>query len=422
MKCPICGKDVELQKKQIGTSETGEPVFNEYAVCRDCKKQWNLDKQRARKIAAKKAAEAENKVSPAPDAAVKKETPDTEASAKKKSVSSESTPKKKTAETESAPKKKTAGSGDMPKKKSSHDRPDAKRRTSESGSSSKSESDEEKSREKTGGKSRSKSASHSARSKEDMNKEGTPVKKPVKKRTVQHSEDENEQKYGNIPSEKVRAKKEKAVRKGYEDMLATDPDRKPVRKKKSSSSEKTKETSESSALKKSESSRHKEDINTSKKKPEPEIDEYDDYEDDYDDYAPRFKAVRIILGILSLLGFAFFIYRGFVTGLNADDGSTSGMNYIIVALCLLVAALLYFIMKNRATIFAFLLPMLFYLGSAVFAFLQREDDMQLLIATVAGAVLAVLSLIFAILSRGGDDYYDDDEDYEDAFEEDHDNY
>ena len=38
MKCPICGKDVELQKKQIGTSETGEPVFNEYAVCRDCKK------------------------------------------------------------------------------------------------------------------------------------------------------------------------------------------------------------------------------------------------------------------------------------------------------------------------------------------------------------------------------------------------
>ena len=86
MKCPICGKDVELQKKQIGTSETGEPVFNEYAVCRDCKKQWNLDKQRARKMAAKKAAEAENKVSPAPDAAVKKETPDTEASAKIKSV------------------------------------------------------------------------------------------------------------------------------------------------------------------------------------------------------------------------------------------------------------------------------------------------------------------------------------------------
>ena len=29
MKCPICGKDVELQKKQIGTDENGEPIFNE---------------------------------------------------------------------------------------------------------------------------------------------------------------------------------------------------------------------------------------------------------------------------------------------------------------------------------------------------------------------------------------------------------
>ena len=63
MKCPICGKDVELKKKQIGTDENGEPVFNEYAICRDCKKQWNLDKQRAKKMAAKKAA-AEQKEEP----------------------------------------------------------------------------------------------------------------------------------------------------------------------------------------------------------------------------------------------------------------------------------------------------------------------------------------------------------------------
>ena len=56
MKCPICGKDLELQKKQIGTNENGDPIFNEYAICRDCRKQWNLDKQRAKKMAAKKAA------------------------------------------------------------------------------------------------------------------------------------------------------------------------------------------------------------------------------------------------------------------------------------------------------------------------------------------------------------------------------
>ena len=58
MKCPICGKDVELKNRQVGTDENGEPVFNEYAVCRDCKKQWNLDRQRAKKMAAKKAAAA----------------------------------------------------------------------------------------------------------------------------------------------------------------------------------------------------------------------------------------------------------------------------------------------------------------------------------------------------------------------------
>ena len=47
--------------------------------------------------------------------------------------------------------------------------------------------------------------------------------------------------------------------------------------------------------------------------------------------------------------------------------------------------------------------------------------MQILIGAIAGAVLAVVSLILAIVSRGGDDYEDEDE-YDDPFEEDHDNY
>ena len=56
MKCPKCGKDVILQKKQVGVDENGNPVLNEYAICKDCKKQWNLDKQRAKKSAPKPAA------------------------------------------------------------------------------------------------------------------------------------------------------------------------------------------------------------------------------------------------------------------------------------------------------------------------------------------------------------------------------
>ena len=38
MKCPICGNKLEIKNKQIGTDNSGDPVFNEYAVCRDCKK------------------------------------------------------------------------------------------------------------------------------------------------------------------------------------------------------------------------------------------------------------------------------------------------------------------------------------------------------------------------------------------------
>ena len=76
MKCPICGKDVELKNRQVGTDENGEPVFNEYAVCRDCKKQWNLDRQRAKKMAAKKAAApAEKQLKPDTEQRLKRPDP-----------------------------------------------------------------------------------------------------------------------------------------------------------------------------------------------------------------------------------------------------------------------------------------------------------------------------------------------------------
>ena len=62
MKCPICGKELELMKKKVGTDENGSPILNQYAVCRDCKKQWNLDKQRANN--ANKKKEKEEKAAP----------------------------------------------------------------------------------------------------------------------------------------------------------------------------------------------------------------------------------------------------------------------------------------------------------------------------------------------------------------------
>lgn len=68
--------------------------------------------------------------------------------------------------------------------------------------------------------------------------------------------------------------------------------------------------------------------------------------------------------------------------------------------------------------------MLFYLASAGFAFLKRGSELELLIVAGVSAAFAVISLILGIASRGGDYYYEDDdedEDYEDPFEDEHDN-
>lgn len=382
MKCPICGKDVELQKKQIGTDENGEPIFNEYAVCRDCRKQWNLDKQRAKKMAAKKAAAGQSE-----DSAKKAPQRTTEDAAPKKKPSEEAAAKKRTAADGAAPRKRPAGEAASGKRPADGT---VRRRPKPADGAPKSTAEDS----------------------------DTPAKKPVKKRVVRReapAEGEAQQ-YGNIPPENVRVKREKAARRGYEDMLATDPEHKPLKKKKAVIDDI--DTDENESVN-SESARQTAEAKAAPKVPEPEVDDYDDDDYDYEDEA-RFRPGRIFLGIISLLGFGFFIYRGFVTGLSSTgDNASAGMTYIILALCLLVSALLYLIMQNKSTVFAFLLPMIFYIGTGVFAFLRRGDSMELFIAAIACAVLAVLSLILAILSRGGDDY--DDDDYEDAFEDEHDN-
>lgn len=382
MKCPICGKDVELQKKQIGTDENGEPIFNEYAVCRDCRKQWNLDKQRAKKMAAKKAAAGQSE-----DSAKKAPQRTTEDAAPKKKPSEEAAAKKRAAADGAAPRKRPAGEAASGKRPADGT---VRRRPKPADGAPKSTAEDS----------------------------DTPAKKPVKKRVVRReapAEGEAQQ-YGNIPPENVRVKREKAARRGYEDMLATDPEHKPLKKKKAVIDDI--DTDENESVK-SESARQTAEAKAAPKIPEPEVDDYDDDDYDYEDEA-RFRPGRIFLGIISLLGFGFFIYRGFVTGLSSTgDNASAGMTYIILALCLLVSALLYLIMQNKSTVFAFLLPMIFYIGTGVFAFLRRGDSMELFIAAIACAVLAVLSLILAILSRGGDDY--DDDDYEDAFEDEHDN-
>ena len=381
MKCPICGKELELKNKQIGTNENGDPIFNEYAICRDCKKQWNLDKQRAKRAAAKKAAQAasENKDAPVKERAQTHETP-----VKKPAPKAETPDKKAVLEKEGTVKKAA------PKKSAPSRKPASKQEAAVKKSTGKEEEQVRKPAPKR-------------RPRPDAEDSDKPAKKPVKKRRTEDSEPAEEKRYSNIPPEKVRTKREKAARKSYGDMLETGTiDKKAVKKKKKQLEDETSEIRR----------------NTQNKKYEAEVDEYDD--DEYYDDVPRFRPMRIILGILSLAAFGYLIYRGFVTGLadTTEGGAvSSGMTFVILALCMLVSALLYFIMQKKNTVLAFILPMIFYLGAAVFAFIQRGDDLQLLIAAIAAAVLAVISLILAITSRGGG--YDDEDDYDDAFEDDY---
>lgn len=389
MKCPICGKDLDLQNKQIGTSENGDPIFNEYAICHSCKKQWNLDKQRAKKIAAKKAAEEKAKAEAEARAAEEKAKAEAAARAAEEKAKAE-------AAARAAEEKAKADAATRAAEEKRAARREAKARARKEAiaclAADKGISEEEAER---------------------ILKERARARKAAAQKAATDAtatDNSEEQKYGNIPAEEIRDKREKAVRKGYEDMLATDPDSKAAKKKK-------KEEAETAKAKEDVKSRKMDDYDNEKSSD----DEDDEYE--YVDEYPRFRPGRIILGIISLLAFGFCIYKGFVTGLStsgADVTSAPGMNYVIVALCMLVTALLYFIMNNRDTLFAFLIPMIVYIGSAVFAFLKHGDEFELLILAGVSGVLAVISLILAIASRGGDDY-DDEDDYDDPFEEEHDN-
>ena len=404
MKCPICGKDLDLQNKQIGTSENGDPIFNEYAICHSCKKQWNLDKQRAKKIAAKKAAEEKAKAEAEARAAEEKAKAEAEARAAEEKAKAE-------AEARAAEEKAKAEAAARAAEEKA--KAEAAARAAEEKRAARREAKARARKEAIARLAADKGISEEEA--ERILKERARARKAAAQKAAtaptDATDDSEEQKYGNIPAEEIRDKREKAVRKGYEDMLATDPDSKAAKKKK-------KEEAETAKAKEDVKSRKMDDYDDAKSSDDEDDDEYE-YVDEY----PRFRPGRIILGIISLLTFGFCIYKGFVTGLStsgADVTSASGMNYVIVALCMLVTALLYFIMNNRDTLFAFLIPMILYIGCAVFAFLKHGDEFELLILAGVSGVLAVISLILAIASRGGDDY-DDEDDYDDPFEEEHDN-
>lgn len=59
MNCPKCGKELLIRNEKVGETPQGEAIYNEFAICRDCRKKWNLDKQRAKRQAVQEAKQKE---------------------------------------------------------------------------------------------------------------------------------------------------------------------------------------------------------------------------------------------------------------------------------------------------------------------------------------------------------------------------
>lgn len=474
MKCPICGKDVELQKKRVGVDEQGAPVFHQYAICRDCKKQWDLDKQRIRKAASDTAANAgkvetssvkphkDPKEEPVADVlpksvAVKKslsgeEKRETKADGssaakpvRRKPSSGQAIPQKTAQENSGAKKEgapgasserkavRKAGDGNdssvakasskpTPGTPSSEKRPrnpetqkasvekaGGSRSTSEKRHSVGTASENASGERTTTGKAPAKkrTAGGTVKPKEEALHTAAPKKKAVRKETSGFEE----QRYGNIPPEKIRVKKEHAVKQGYEEMLSTDPTHKPVKKKRPLPEENVQSVK-------------KERPASVKQRPDTKASLEDEYDEDdmyFEEIPAKFRILRILFGVISVLSAGFFAYGGFFEGLeNIASGSTvsTGTTFVIFAICMLVSGLLLLIMQNRNTILAFILPMIFYFAAAVFTFLKHQDNQILLYCAIVGAVLGVIFLVLGIISRNSDGY-NEGEDYDDPFEDDY---
>ena len=85
---------------------------------------------------------------------------------------------------------------------------------------------------------------------------------------------------------------------------------------------------------------------------------------------------------------------------------------------MIVSGLLLLILQKSNTLVTYLIPMMLYTASGVFAFLERDDDPILLYASIGSVVLGVIFLILAFSSRGNeeedyDDWDDEDGDWND---------
>ena len=352
MKCPVCGKELEIQKKQVGVDDNKQPIMNEFAICRDCKKKWNLDKQRAKKAqsasseTAKSQAAASANIPSKGSAAAKKSQ---EMTTSTKSSPAKTAPAKSTPDKTTSEKTASAGSQTATKKLNTSD-------------------------QSTQALPTVKTAPKKAAPQKPANEH--PVHKKKKKQPQEFSEDSH--RANPAKSSKPDSKRAKSQ-----------PAEQSSRKAKSQPVKKTSKRKAAKPVKKS-----------------------------------RFKILRIILGVLSVgAGIFFFLHAGMegLSDLANHKFMTNGTVYVILALCLLVAGLISVVMKNIKNIIAFILPILFYIGSAVYTFTQMGKDTYLKYGAITVGAFALIFIVLMLIASSLDNKahqaleedYEHDDDYED---------
>lgn len=157
-------------------------------------------------------------------------------------------------------------------------------------------------------------------------------------------------------------------------------------------------------------------VNTARKAKSEAAVRDDMYEDDDEEPVIYLRIPRVIVGLLSILGFGFFAYEAFMAGIqSASEGGLSGhgMTYIIMSICCLLSAIVLLGLQKKNTIFAFLLPIAFFGAAGGYGFLNRDSIAMLTYGAIALAVLALLMLVLLIVYLTSGEEYDEDYDDDD---------
>lgn len=432
MKCPNCKKDVELTNKQIGADAQGAPIFNEYAVCRDCKKQWNLDKIREGKAASTpqksdtpvkkvpadvkkvlpevKKAQPEvkkptSKVTTAKDVTAANTSMKASAASSSANAKTAITAPKSTIQTTTNQKKKDGYTGSNQANKTSTTRNNQTNKARQTNKPETVATEVERPvRKRPPARPGESSAARPVNTRPPADSNRTTAERPVaRKRPSNNQTSETQGRPTNRPERRPtnRPSDERPVRRRPmydegEKLIQPASAKRPV-----------------ADLKRRELSRG-------------HFDAFDDIEEK--EVNPKFVVMRIILGILGLIGFGYIIYHSITSGLGVGITDASSMTYIGLAICFFLSGLLLIALHKSNSIFAFLFSILLSLAGGGYAFWQRGDSRLLLFGSVAALALALVVFILALLTltlredHGDDDDYDDedDDDFDDEFDDDFD--